>query len=95
MHESCTNSARIVLFLKKCQKVRKRQKQYAFVQLLYKYNILKNSYISINIRTKALPHDFCTIFVQGLGYILYILYICLKINHLNDKERPICLLATL
>jgi hypothetical protein len=33
--------------------------------------------------------------VQGLGYITSILYICVKINTLNDKERPICLLAAL
>lgn len=94
-YKLCTNNARIVLFSKKCPKVRKQKILYGFVRFLYAYNKLKISYITKYICTKVLPHDFCTIFVQGLGYILGILYICVKINALNDKERPIRLLAPL
>ena len=62
---------------------------------MYGYNILIYNQISVDACTKVLPHDFYTISVRGLGYILGILYICVKINTLNDKERPICLLAAL
>ena len=91
----CTNSARIALFSKKCPKVRKQKILCDFVRLLYACNKLIFSHIIKYTCTKVLPHDFCTIFVQGLGYILGILYICVKINYLNDKERPIRLLASL
>ena len=94
-YKLCTNSARIVLFSKKCPKVRKQKILYGFVRFLYIYNKLKISHITKHTCTKVLPHDFCTIFVQGFGYILGILYICVKINALNDKERPIRLLAPL